>query len=612
MTDCAPTVNATKPSDPAEFALGLLAAGSFGRVVQVFESRLRAEIPTVQLAMWWSLRPTAATTAALRCAPGSARDWAELEQARQVLLAGGPASGPAPATGSILRSLPLALKAEGQAVLQVRGDASGIGQLERDAAFLQMLALFELRVSDLLEARHLEGAVRRLERSEAVQRALFRIAELTGATTSMEEFYAAVHAQVGELLYARNFYIALLVDDGAAFDYPYAVDERDDPREIFRRQPLRHGLTEYVQRTGKPLLLDRAVRERLVAAGEIRMVGSPSVAWLGVPLVMEGQVAGVLAVQSYSEDILYGPRDQELLAFVAQNIATALHRRQVAESLRSAYAQLQTQLEELRRAQAELIENEKMASLGRLVAGVAHEINTPLGIAVTSASHLDDIFKGLERDPRIADRPEWVKALGKGRRCVDLILNNLGKAAQLVRSFKQVAVDQSNEVRRSVGIRAFLDDVLLSLHPRLKVTPHRVEVACAEDLALETLPGALYQVVSNILLNALLHAFEDGQAGLIRIVCTRSGDGIDLSIRDDGRGMPDSVRQHVFEPFFTTRRGRGGTGLGLHMVYNLVTQLLGGTIVCASAPGQGAEFTIHLPFNHEPGAAGSAAPIATS
>ena len=242
-----------------------------------------------------------------------------------------------------------------------------------------------------------------------------------------------------------------------------------------------------------------------------------------------------------------------------------------------------------------------MASLGRLVAGVAHEINTPLGIGVTSASHLDEIFKDIERSKDIAVFPELARSVAKARRCVDLILNNLGKAAQLVRSFKQVAVDQSNEVRRLVEMRAFLDDVLASLHPRIKTTGHRLEVECPPDLAFETLPGALYQIVSNIVLNALLHAFPEEQGGTIRIACTQEDGSVELTISDDGTGMSEAVRQHVFEPFFTTKRGHGGTGLGLHLVYNLVTQLLGGSIACSSAPGDGTRFTIRLPL--APGAA---------
>ncbi len=453
----------------------------------------------------------------------------------------------------------------------------------------------QLRTHELaLANRELTAEVRERQAGERLQTALFRIAELTNSTANMTEFYAAVHAEIGQLLYARNFFVALLVENDTALDFPYAVDECDADT-IFQRSELQHGLTEYVLRTGKPLMLDRDAYARLLATGEVAAVGSPAVGWLGVPLAMNERVVGVLVVQSYTEGIGYTARDQELLTFVSLHIATALQRRQAQESLKAAYAEVQGRIEELRRTQAELIDNEKMASLGRLVAGVAHEINTPLGIGVTAASHLDGIFAAIDRMHGDAAKPELRKALTSGRRCVELVLSNLGKAAQLVKTFKQVAVDQSNEEKRRVALRPYLDDVLASLHPRLKPTPHRVEVDCPADIEFDTLPGALYQIVSNIVLNSLLHAFDSDRAGLIRIRAGLAGNALEMTLSDDGKGMPEDVRQRVFEPFFTTRRGSGGTGLGLHLVYNLVTQLLGGTITCASSPDRGTRFTIRLP-----------------
>jgi len=251
---------------------------------------------------------------------------------------------------------------------------------------------------------------------------------------------------------------------------------------------------------------------------------------------------------------------------------------------------------QLKQAQEQLFRQETMASLGRLVAGVAHEINTPLGIGVTAASHLDQIFASIDARLRDVARPDLRKELESARRCVELVLSNLGKADQLVKSFKQVAVDQSSEVKRRVAVRGYLDHVVTSLGPRLKPTPHRVEVECAEDLEIDTYPGALYQIVANLVLNSLTHAFDGDRAGLIRITVLRVGNTLEMIFADDGRGMVEDVRVKVFEPFFTTRRGSGGTGLGLHLVYNLVNQLLRGTIECTSSPGQGTRFVIRIPL----------------
>jgi signal transduction histidine kinase len=192
--------------------------------------------------------------------------------------------------------------------------------------------------------------------------------------------------------------------------------------------------------------------------------------------------------------------------------------------------------------------------------------------------------------------PELAEALESGRRCAAVVLSNLAKADHLVKSFKQVAVDQTSEIRRKIAVAAYLDDVLVSLGPPLKATPHRIEVDCPADIEIETFPGALYQILANLVLNALTHAFDRDKPGHIRIAVRRLDNWLELTFADDGKGMADDVRLKVFEPFFTTRRGAGGTALGLHLVYNLVFQLLRGNITCTSSLGHGTQFTIRLPL----------------
>jgi signal transduction histidine kinase len=166
-----------------------------------------------------------------------------------------------------------------------------------------------------------------------------------------------------------------------------------------------------------------------------------------------------------------------------------------------------------------------------------------------------------------------------------LILTNLERSNELVQSFKQVAVDQSSEARRTFRVRSYLDDIVRSLRPKLKRTPHLVEIDCDPDLTLTSYPGALAQVVT----------YADGVSGRIRLAAAAHDGGVRLRYSDDGRGIPDDVRQRIFEPFFTTRRTEGGSGLGLHIVYNLVTQRLGGTITVDSSAGKGTQFTIDIP-----------------
>ena len=186
--------------------------------------------------------------------------------------------------------------------------------------------------------QELRAEVRERERGEQLQRALFRIAEVSGSSASMDEFFKAVHEIVGGLLDARNFYIALLVADGTELEFPYSVDERDTR---LKRRKLGRGLSEYVLRHGRPLLVERSEVDALEQAGEVVSTGTKSVCWLGVPLVIGGQVTGLIAVQSYTPDYLYTPRDEELLSFVSLHIANALERRRADESLRQAYAELE-------------------------------------------------------------------------------------------------------------------------------------------------------------------------------------------------------------------------------------------------------------------------------
>jgi len=265
-----------------------------------------------------------------------------------------------------------------------------------------------------------------------------------------------------------------------------------------------------------------------------------------------------------------------------------------AESLQAQVVETQCAIEQLRVAQGQLVEAEKFASLGGLVAGVAHEINTPIGVGVTAASHLQEEVRALRRifGAKSLTRSQFDAYLQAFDQTSDIILLNLQRAAELIRSFKQVAVDQSSDQKRRVDVRAYIEEVLLSLQPKLKGTPHKLLLDCAPGIEIDTVPGALSQILTNLVVNALTHAFEPGQAGTLRIGVLQVEGCTEISFSDDGRGIPAEHQARIFEPFFTTRRGQGGTGLGLHIVYNLVHQTLGGRITVASQVGHGTTFTL--------------------
>ncbi|MBC8425344.1 PAS domain S-box protein [bacterium] len=259
--------------------------------------------------------------------------------------------------------------------------------------------------------------------------------------------------------------------------------------------------------------------------------------------------------------------------------------------------------EMIRDQQDQLLESEKMAALGSLVAGVAHEINTPVGIGVTAASHLQERvvhFRGLYESGKLR-RSEFETFLQEAGDSTRMIMSNLDKAAQLIQGFKGVAVDQTGEGRRSFDLKQYLNEILLSLRPEFKRTGHKVTLACDEGVLVDSYPGAVSHMITNLVMNSLIHGFDGVEEGEITIEATSDGENATIVYADNGVGMSKEIRRQIYDPFFTTRRGQGGSGLGMHVVYNSVTNSLGGSISCASSPGEGATFTIEFPLRNGSG-----------
>jgi signal transduction histidine kinase/ligand-binding sensor domain-containing protein len=421
------------------------------------------------------------------------------------------------------------------------------------------------------------------------------IGRLITSSLDPEAIMDTLHEHVGKLMDASVFGVGLYEQEHDLIRIPYAMEcgKRFAPYTRSTSEP--NQLAVWCIREKQEVFINDLAAESgrytqdPEQTAEILVLGNlqddsarnQPVSMIYAPLLIKDRVLGVISVHSFSSGA-YEPMHLDMLRTLAAYTAIALD---------NADASVQ-----LKEAQKQLLQQESMASLGRMVAGIAHELNTPLGIGITAASHLEKLLDSIEDMQGDAMLPDLREALASGRTCTGLVLSNLGKADQLVHSFKQVAVDRSSEVRRRVALRSYLDQVLASLAARLKQTRHRVEIDCPEDLEIDTVPGALYQIVANMVLNALTHAFDNDSAGRICIGARCVGKMLQLTFADDGKGMTEDVRQKVFEPFFTTRRGSGGTGLGLHLVYNLVTQLLHGTIACRSSPGQGTTFTVLLPL----------------
>lgn len=286
-----------------------------------------------------------------------------------------------------------------------------------------------------------------------------------------------------------------------------------------------------------------------------------------------------------------------------------------AEEIFNAMQELERAYADLKETQANLVQAEKMASLALLVAGVAHEINTPIGIAFGCATHLSGrtgmLAEGFERGTmKKSELAAYVATASESSR---LIEQNLTRAAELIQSFKRVAVDQTSEERRRFDLLAYLEEVVTSLGPTLRKSRHRVAIACSPGILMDSFPGALSQVVTNLVMNALTHAFPADSKGHMVIDVDEVAEGeVEIRFADDGVGIAAENLPKVFEPFFTTRRGSGGSGLGLHIVFNLVTQSLGGRISVDSVPGDGTTFTLRIPKTViPPGSPAAATPSPT-
>jgi len=262
---------------------------------------------------------------------------------------------------------------------------------------------------------------------------------------------------------------------------------------------------------------------------------------------------------------------------------------------------LQDSLDKLNLAQKSLVESEKMASLGGLVAGVAHEINTPIGIGITASSHLSEetiLINDKYANSQMTNK-NLSSYLEEVKESSVLISSNLARAAKLIMSFKQVAVDQSSKDIRTYNIKEYTDEVLQSLTPKFKTTNIELTLSCEDDLSVTGEPGAFAQIITNLIVNSIVHAFDDNAAGNIDINITCQKDVVRFVYTDSGKGIHTEHQNKIFEPFFTTKRGQGGSGLGLHIVYNLVVQSLHGSIKLNSEVTQGSQFIIEFPTGAE-------------
>ncbi|HDY7993693.1 TPA: ATP-binding protein [Vibrio vulnificus] len=258
---------------------------------------------------------------------------------------------------------------------------------------------------------------------------------------------------------------------------------------------------------------------------------------------------------------------------------------------------LKQSMEQLKATQEQLVESEKLAALGGLVAGVAHEVNTPLGIAVTASSIIRDASIELNQafSNQTLTSAQFADVMQRISDSSQMLENNLNRAAKLIRDFKQTAVDQISESRSEFNVKQVLDALIASLHPETRKVPVAPVVDSPEDVVMNSLPGVLTQIVSNLVLNSVNHAFGTQPNPEILVRISEQEQNVILEYQDNGSGVEESLHQKIFEPFYTSKRGKGGSGLGLNLVFNLVKQKLKGELSFHSEPNQGVHFVITLP-----------------
>ncbi len=370
-----------------------------------------------------------------------------------------------------------------------------------------------------------------------------------------------------------------------------------------------------VSHKSQALVFDNASEETTLAADPYIIQQQPK-SVLCSPILNQGKLIGILYLENNQCTAAFTSDRLEVLKLLCSQGAISLENAQLYTNLEQVKNQLEdyshnleekvaerTQelsdtLEDLKATQKKLVESEKMAALGSLVAGVAHEINTPVGTSITAASILADETQGFCQVLQNGKLKRSVlqNYLDTVQESSELILSNLQRAGELVQSFKQVAVDQAHLDKRTLNVKEYLEEVLISLEPQLKQTSHTLTIEGDETVTIDTYPGAISQVITNLVMNSISHGYQPKQNGQLHLQVDRVEEQLMITYHDDGCGIAQDHLGQIFEPFFTTARARGGSGLGLHIVYNLVTQKLLGQIEVNSQIGKGTEFIITLPI----------------
>ena len=323
-----------------------------------------------------------------------------------------------------------------------------------------------------------------------------------------------------------------------------------------------------------------------------------------IPITVNDNIIGLVQLNDKRESMFTNDLI-EYLEMICKQIGLAIDNSQKYSKILDQKNEISRNLEQLHETQKHIIEAGKMASLANIVAGVAHEINTPVGVAITASSAILEKNKKLHKlfNTKKLKQSDLIEYINVEKQTTELIFKNLNRAAELIKNFKVVSIDHFIETKRKFHLKSYLEDIICSLRPRIRKKNVNIRINCNKDLELNSYPGVFAQIVTNLIMNSLSHGFDNNNNnGEINIIIRKKHEKISLIYKDNGKGIPKQNLSKIFEPFFTTNKKKG-TGLGMFMVYNLVTQLLKGHISCTSEQEMGVNFNMLIPVflrkNHE-------------
>jgi signal transduction histidine kinase len=432
------------------------------------------------------------------------------------------------------------------------------------------------------QAHELAEQAHELKRSYDTITILSRIGQSITSTLNFKEIFDSFFGYVIQMMPADGFRVSQYHPETGELEYKFNIENQSKKPLIKVSMREDYNPAVYCVKQRRALIVNAKQDLKLYDLDEYSIKPIFN-SMLYCPLIHEDKAIGAVGVYCKAENA-YDQHDLDTLKTLAAYVTIAFKNAETYEILNA--------------AQTQLVEAEKMAALGNLVAGVAHEINTPVGICVTASSRMlsktEEFMKIYENNQmKRKDLGDFLDIVQEGGK---ILMTNLRRAADLVQGFKRVAVEQSSENKRVFNLKTYLQETVMALQPELKNKPYQIDLDLGE-IEINNYPGAFSQIITNLVMNSLIHGFKGLDHGVIKIKTFTRNKYLIMTYSDDGNGMTPEILNKIYEPFFTTNREGGGSGLGMNIVYNLAVQKLGGKLNAESSPNKGVTFTFEIPLN---------------